>query len=188
MKKIIAIIAAIALIATMSVAAFAATPCAVTGADPFADAPNAQGLHNDDNHDVYVDLTGVLNNTICVVVTWDDMKFTYDGELTWNPHTLQYEGTVQGDYAGNGTIKFDNYSDVPVTITAAYADDTNTSDVGGKFDEAATTKTWTDVAAVDQTNDNAITSVTTEFLPTGIPTINDNGYIVVGNITITVAA
>lgn len=184
MKKFIAIIAAIALIATMSVAAFADN-CGLTTA-PYTTTP-VDGVHNN-THTVEVELTGDITNVICVNVEWGAMQFTFDGDMKWDPHTLEYkaignEGKFEcADAADDITVT--NSSDVPVTVSFAYTPD-GKGDVSGSFSAASL-----DFAAVTQKDDVATrpATQTTTFIPAGSPTIIDGEMVVVGNITVEVAA
>ena len=201
MKKFIAIIAAIALIATMSVAAFAADPVTCDTTDFHTDA--VAGVHNN-THDVFVDLTGEITNVICVVVEWGDMKFTYDGDMIWDPHTLQYKANGEGVYtpvtaASEGVLASDkfevtNYSDINVNVTVKFAD-IGTGVAASDVSIADQTKELNKVAVDKDTNiatAEAATEFTVDPADSAAPTIvegdEDGTYVKVGTLTVTVEA
>ncbi len=202
MKKFIAIIAAIALIATMSVSAFAWAN--ETTADYCAEAGTIAtgGIHTDADKDVYVTLTGDVTHVVCVEVTWADMYFEYDGDMVWDPHTMEYVPADDSDVGftvvGDNTIAFENRSDVEVTIGLSYSNDAVAySEVTGKFvaedaDAAAAAVTQVVLDPVVQTAGVATTTEgSADFWPTSAPSIaiDDNGdAILVGSITIQITA
>ena len=194
-KKFIAIIAAIALIATMSVAAFAADSTAncTSTAAPVTTTPTANGIHDDEDKDVYVMLTGDITHVVCVVVEWSDFKYDYTGAMTWDAHALEYvptEGAAAGAFvnAADNTITYTNRSDLQVVITPSYTSNTkNTVDIPNIASEQVTlAPVDTTVASDEATCDTkTITIDGTEL--TGVPSVtSDHEYVVIGEITIAI--
>ena len=142
MKKIIAIIAAIAIIATMSVSAFADT---LTAAGDASKAVTSNYVASaDKTHEIHVD------------ITWTDMEFTYTvAGLAWDETKLDWYDN-SGSWSGAAKVKVDNRSSKAVTATVEYtADDVEatwadnkdeaTLQVGtaGEVTGTATTETFT---------------------------------------------
>ena len=200
MKKFIAIIAAIALIATMSVAAFAATETTKMCEEVYTTDGAVAGLHydklaDDQTNDVYVTLTGDITHVVCVEVTWDNMHFEYDGAMVWNPHEAYYEVAAGGAWTStDNTITFKNLSDVKVEITPTYTkvDEFNVSDA--HFEQDGAPVTSIDIEKVGQAADGTVTPAANETITfviddTNTPTMVGEGLdVIVGNITLEVAA
>ena len=109
MKKVLSIVLAIAMIASMATVAFA-NPVTLT----------ALGSQTIDVNGVYADGEKVGNYK--VIVAWADMEFTYTTNATeWNVDTHMWDVTEEAAWAGAGTITVTNHSDVKVTASAAYA-------------------------------------------------------------------
>ena len=197
MKKFIAIIAAIALIATMSVAAFAADTTI------YCDLSDAvKGIHNDDTKEVYLNLVGDVTHVVCVDVTWDAFHYEYTGAVEWDPHNLEYNAAQKTDNSdlfqakdgADNKIAYVNKSDVEVVITPTYkTSETAKNDVIITF-PAEATKT---LAAVDTTNagttDVTINECdTAEFVVeaswlSGNPSVTQtDAEILIGTITLTI--
>ncbi len=116
MKKLFAIIISVAMLATMSVTAFAA--------DGNGSVNTAGGSQN-------IDITANFNQGVeqaavyKVDVEWGSMEFTYTEPSAgvWNPETHQYEGKVyQGFWsheADSNKITVTNHSNAEVTVNFA---------------------------------------------------------------------
>lgn len=116
MKKLFAIILSVAMLATMSVTAFAA---------------EGNGTVNTAGGSQEIDITakfigGVEEQTVYKVdIEWGSMEFTYTEPSagTWNPETHRYEGRVyQGFWShesDSNKITFTNHSNAAVTVNLA---------------------------------------------------------------------
>ena len=82
MKKLFAALLAGAMLASMSVTAFAATNDGITPTDITVNVTYTPGAMADEK--------------ISVDIAWDAMNFTYTGasQGTWNPETHAYEGAT----------------------------------------------------------------------------------------------
>lgn len=107
MKKMLALILALAMVLSMSVVAFAAD--VTIGQDTEGNLTNQPASST-----VAVDVTG--HKTVYhVYVKWTDMKFEYTMG-TWNPETHTYDsGSWEDDEA---TIEVENHSNAQVTVAA----------------------------------------------------------------------
>ena len=128
MKKIIAAILAIMMIAAMSTTAFAAEG---TG--------TLNGTENSKSIDVTAKYTEGLEtvNTISVNVSWGAMEFTYHvgGTKTWNPETHQYDVDSNAVWQAVGnTVTVENHSDVAVDVKFEYAPEQAYSAIKCAFD------------------------------------------------------
>lgn len=122
MKKFLALLLAVMMIASMSITAFAAD----LYYDPTNDSSNET---NTTTGDVLVTVDGTANvtHTYYVVVTWKEMSFKYSfaSGTTWDPENHQYvnaNGTVgawdKGEVAQAITVT--NHSDASVTADAKF--------------------------------------------------------------------
>ena len=115
MKKILFIILVIAMIATMSVTAFAAdaSPKVLDNANvPGSAVINVEGVYN----------RGEQLHTYKIVINWQAFTYTFISGETWNPETHKWDLTG-GD--GRWTIEdknitITNHSSQPVKATASY--------------------------------------------------------------------
>ena len=113
MKKILAALIALAMIACMSIPAFAAE---ATLSD--------LGNQTIDVEATLVTREDVTVNVYSVNVEWDDMTFTYttaQTTYTWNPENLEYDAVTDpaGWNKANAAITVTNSSDLAVVVTAA---------------------------------------------------------------------
>lgn len=141
MKKIFAILLAVAMLATMSVTAFAAESATNDGTSNTT--INVKGN--------YVAAQGA-GEKISVDVAWEGMEFTYTegaaGE--WLPGQHEYAADATGSWSTNkGKITVTNHSNVAVTATLSFS--TNVEGVIGTFTEASGTE-----------NDNVLALATAE--------------------------
>lgn len=111
MKKITTLLAAAALVCTMSTTAFAADQDGV-----------GTGSYNTDVKGTYH--AGSSGDVVYSVdIAWTDMSFTYTGagEGTWNPETHQYEGGTEASWTdSNASVTVINHSNAAVTVTASF--------------------------------------------------------------------
>lgn len=169
MKKFIAIIAAIALIATMSVSVFAENGTLNDVVDPAVlSASKAVKA-------TYADTGADKVDEIHLDITWTDIDFTYTAtDKVWNEDDMVWEDS-EGEWTdGAAKVAVSSRSSVEVTVGAAYVAD----GVAATFDKASI-----DLAAADGA------AVNGEFNLT----VDPNAEIVetddtAGTITITVAA
>ncbi len=116
MKKIFAIILSVAMLATMSVTAFA-----VEGNGTINTVDGSQQIDITAKYNAGLELTTVYK----VDVEWGSMEFTYTEPSAgvWNPETHQYDGRVyQGFWsheADSNKITVTNHSNAAVTVNFA---------------------------------------------------------------------
>ena len=73
-------------------------------------------------------------SVISVDVTWGAMEFTYsDG--TWNPETHEYEGGGWTTAENANKISVTSTSNIPVTVSYSYTQETGYSAVDGSFND-----------------------------------------------------
>ena len=114
MKKLFTILLAVAMLASMSVTAFAADDTVTTDGGSKEISVNAK----------YVD-EGTTPEVISADIEWGAMEFTYSvgGVKVWDAQTHQYTVTdATGGWSENGnTVKVTNHSNVDVKATFTYA-------------------------------------------------------------------
>lgn len=169
MKKVLSIVLAIAMIATMSVAAFAAagdkTLTATTGTASF----DVNGTYK----------LGTKTDKYKVVITWDDFTYEYGSGETWNPETHNWDLTAGGAWdIEDKNITVTNHSSKAVNASAAYV----ATLAGTDFEFAGEGP----VATADGTAVDAAPSITI------VATFKDNGKTIqsnqkLGTITVTIA-
>ena len=166
MKKIFAILLTVAMLATMSVTAFAAVTDGGTGDYEIDISANYQpGAASDE--------------VISVDIAWGEMEFTYHGaaEGQWNPSTHDWDGGAEARWEATGnTISVTNHSNAAIKATFAYNAAVTT--VTGSFSH----NTLELPTAVGTTKDAAPSSVTTLTLG---GTLAESGK--VGTVTVTIA-
>ena len=127
MKKLFATLLAGAMLASMSVTAFAAENTGATPTDITVNGKYTPGATADE--------------IISVDVAWDDMDFTYTGasQGTWDPTTHTYVGATAGGWSNNTpAITVTNHSNVAVNATLGFTADV--TGVVGTFTEASGTE------------------------------------------------
>ena len=173
MKKIFATLLAVAMLASMSVTAFAeentgATPTEITVTGKYT--PGAT--------------TGEI---ISADIAWEAMDFTYTGasQGAWNPATHTYDGATEGGWSDNTpAITVTNHSNVAVNATLSFT--ANVTGVVGTFTEVSGTE-----------NDNILELATAEGTavadaPTASANFGISGAAIdadkaLGTITVTIA-
>ena len=128
MKKILATVLALAMIACMSIPAFATSAT--------LDALNeAQTIDIGANY-VKTDATTDTTPVYSVNIVWDAISFTFTEAAdvkTWNPENLQYEvstNNTNGVWSGNdATIEITNKSNAGVVVTPSWEKATGGADV-----------------------------------------------------------
>jgi len=156
MKKLIAVLMAIAMIAALSVTAFAAETIgdALVGEDNIT----VSGKYN----------AGVDTPAYKVTLTWDDMTYDYyaAADRTWNVETMTWTETKAAGWhlvSGSNEIRVDNASSVDITATFVWDAEDAYSAVTGSFtgtDEGALTVDAA-TAGVAGNNGTAGTATTT---------------------------
>ena len=166
MKKFIAIIAAIALIATMSVSVFAA-PGMLSGENLSA----SQAVKA-----TYVDTGATKTDEIHLDIAWTDVDFEYTASAKiWNEDTMKWEDNTGSWTDNTATVNVSSRSSCAVVVTAAYAAD----GVNATFD-----KTTANLAAANGAKVDDAFVLTVDADPAQSITATDD---TAGTITITVA-
>ena len=127
MKKLFATLLAGAMLASLSVTAFAET--------------------NNGTQDTEITVNGkytpgaTTGEIISADISWDAMDFTYTApsQGTWNPVTHTYDGATAGGWSDNPpAITVTNHSNVAVNATLGFT--ANVTGVAGTFTEASGTE------------------------------------------------
>ena len=173
MKKMISLLAAAALVCTMSTTAFAADQTGVSTGDYNA---TVSGTYQAGGSGTVV---------YSVDIAWTDMSFTYTGagEGTWDPETHQYSGSSEGAWtASDDSITVTNHSNTAVKATAKFEADSgyeSTTMTFGNNEATVATAVGTEVASAP--------SATITVTPGGtLAESADGGKI--GTITVSIAA
>ena len=127
MKKLFATLLAVAMLASLSVTAFAAENTGATPPEIPVNGTYTPGAMADEK--------------ISVDIAWDAMDFTYTGasQGTWNPATHTYEGATEGGWSDNTpAITVTNYSNVAVNATLGFT--ASVDGIFGTFTEASGTE------------------------------------------------
>lgn len=173
LKKITSVLAAAALVCTMSTTAFAADQTGV-----------GTGNYNADVKGTY-QAGGASATMYSVDITWEDMSFTYTaaGEGTWNPETHEYDDASEASWSSSKNITVTNHSNAAVTATAAFQPDTGYTDVTMTFGE----NNGNTIATAVGTQVGEAPSATITVTPGGTLADTANGG-KIGTITVTIAA
>ena len=113
MKKLISMILALALILSLSTAAFAAESGKVEESGGKADV-TVTGT--------YVPGTTASGTVFSVDIEWSGMSFTYNAEKAsvWDPINHVYSETTPASWEGQGEIKVTNHSNAKILANSAY--------------------------------------------------------------------
>ena len=175
MKKLFTILLAVAMLASMSVTAFAAEDTVTTDGGSKEISVNAK----------YVD--GVSTpDVISADIEWGAMEFTYSvgGTKVWDAQTHQYTVTdATGGWSENGnTVKVTNHSNVDVKTTFTYAAESGNTLTGAfTYDNG---KTAVSLAKGVEGQVNAADYVTATLKLSGTPSDTMTDFTKVGSITV----
>ena len=170
MKKILAIALCAALCFCLTVTAFA--------------AGTVEGDYTGQSagQDVKITINGELVHVYLVDIDFTNPTFTYSSGSKWNPDTYQYEPSSTVTWAGAGTVKITNHSDLDVKYTVTKANVVNTY---GPLDIAIAnaTGTITKCSVGDTRGEhNAVAT----FSVTGTPSVAEITAQKLGEITVTI--
>lgn len=171
MKKMISLLAAAALVCTMSTTAFAADQ---TGVNTGEYSNNVKGTYQ---------AGGASATVYSVNIIWDSLEFTYTaaGEGTWNPATHEYDGGSEASWSGSKNITVTNHSNAAVKATASFQANSSYEAVSMTFGNNGQQINSAEDTAYDQAP-NLTISVT----PSGDLPADTNGTI--GSVKLTIAA
>ena len=172
LKKITSVLAAAALVCTMSTTAFAADQTGV-----------GTGNYNADVKGTYQ--AGDASATVYSVdITWEDMSFTYTaaGQGTWDPENHSYTGSSEASWSGSKNITVTNHSNAAVKATAKFEADSGYESTSMEFGNNGAT-----VATAEGTQVSAAPSATITVTPSGTLAESANGG-KIGTITVSIAA
>jgi len=185
MKKLISIVAALGLMATLVTPAFAVNTQEVPDADgtttPFVDV---QGT------DMPVYATTSQTDTYRATINWGPMQFAYDFG-TWNADTHQWTGeawNTGGFNTTNNIVTVANDSSQPLAATFAYGAGAKGDQTEGTFfqDSALTTSTGTGMPLALSPVSGPAPSDDTYLKLEGRPAANiGSSAMAIGNITVT---
>lgn len=172
MKKLVSMLAAAALVCTMSTTAFAADQDGVGTGSYSADV---KGTYQAGGSGAVV---------YSVDIAWTNMNFTYTGAgEAWDPETHQYSGSSEGAWtASNDSITVTNHSNAAVEATASYQAEPgyeSTTMTFGNNGATVATAVGTEVASAP--------SATITVTPGGTLAESANGS-KIGTITVSIAA
>ncbi len=172
MKKILILILALLLAASMSVTAFAAEPDATLTGD-----------NKSTSVDVYVTYEDATTTptVYSVDVEWQEMNFNYvsAGTMVWKPETHEYEHQTTGAWESDrANIKVTNHSNAAVDVTVIYTANGTTGVTG-----TIANGTFTLETAEGKTVAEAPTKTAT-FTVGGVPTDKNAENLKVGSITV----
>lgn len=172
LKKITSLLAAAAMVCTMSTTAFAADQNGVSTGDYDA---NVFGTYQ---------AGGSADTVYSVDIAWTDMSFTYTdaGEGTWNPENHEYTGGSEAAWtSSDDSITVTNHSNAAVTATASYKADAGYESTTMTFGNNGAT-----VATAVGTQRNSAPKATITVTPTGTLSQSANGG-KIGTITVEIA-
>lgn len=140
MKKILASLLALTMIASMSVTAFAATELETSPADG-----KSEGSYSIAVTGKYV-LGSNIKETISVDIAWEEMEFTYTaGGSSYSPDTHKTTTTVGSWNTDKKAITVTNHSNVGITAGFTFTQGDGVTTTGSFYDSAeATTALDTD--------------------------------------------
>ena len=168
MKKFLAIALCVVLCLCMALPTFAAG----------TEAPAYTGETK--SADVHVTISGDLVHVYLVDIEFTTTTFTYSSGSKWNPDTYQYEPSTAATWAGTGTVKITNHSDLEVKYTVAKANVVNTY---GPLDITVVDGTGT----IEKCNVGDVRgshNATATFTVTGTPTVAEITAQKLGEITV----
>ena len=170
LKKITSVLAAAALVCTMSTTAF-------------AEDGVGTGNYNADVKGTY-QAGGASATVYSVDITWEDMSFTYTaaGQGTWDPENHSYTGGSEASWSSSKNITVTNHSNAAVTATAKFEADSGYESTSMEFGNNGAT-----VATAEGTQVSAAPSATITVTPGGTLAKSANGGRI-GEITVTIAA
>lgn len=192
MKKILTTTLVIAMMAAMSVTAFAATP--IDGGEQTSPKTGlGVGEYTIGVDAKYTDEV-TTDEIVSVDVEWGDMEFTYTtaGRKVWNPktHTYSVSDEMTGWSEHGNTVKVTNHSNIAVNAKFTYAKDA-TNDPDGKMTGAFTyDKTANETTGLitlnagTEASPNTADHVTATLKLSGTPDSTMTSFKRVGNITI----
>ncbi len=193
MKKLSAVVLALAMAMSLCTTAFATEP---TRNSKISTLPDSQDIT------VTGTYAGDPSETYSVDVVWGAMEFTYNanGKTQWNPESHEYDLADGGeaakwDYEGN-TVTVTNHSNKDVNVNFSFVKDTSVKgDYTVKFDYTDNTNpvvgdTVKLDAGVEHAYGNADKVVATLTIADGgyLDASNKNANLTLGTITVTVKA
>lgn len=171
MKKILAIALCVVLCFCMAVPAFAAG----TVADEYTGQNEKQ--------DVRITINGDIVHVYLVEIEYNNPTFTYKSGSKWNPGTYQYEPSATATWAGTGTVKITNHSDLPINYTVEGALTTN--DYGPL--EIKVTDGTKQIEKCNAGDVRGSHNATATYVVDGKPTVSEITEQKLGEITVTIA-
>lgn len=169
MKKLFAILLAVAILCTMSVTAFAAT--VTTTGNTSADLTVKYSA-------------GSKVDAYAATIEWGSMEFTYTAAAqTWNTETLQWENNGTAAWSNAGTVKITNKSSQAITAKFGWTPESDAKGVTGITVNGAAIVA--DGYTITDATSGTATTLTFSILPTGEYTGTNTSAVKVGSITIT---
>ena len=145
-----------------------------------AGTPEADYHGQGDQQDVHISINGAVVHVYLVDIEFTNPTFTYSSGSKWNPETYQYEPSTAATWAGTGTVKITNHSDLEVKYTVAKANVVNTY---GPLDITVVDGTGT----IEKCNVGDVRgshNATATFTVTGTPTVAEITAQKLGEITV----
>ncbi len=171
MRKLISAILVLALVATLSVTAFAADN-------------TLTGSNNSDEIDVNVTYQdGTTQPAIYSVdISWENMNFTYaaEGAMIWDPATHEYQNQTSGGWENEtAEIKVTNHSNAAVNVTVSYAAAGNSG-----VTATVTNGSFSLPSAEGKTVNDASLANTATLTVSGTPSNKEANNLKVGTVTV----
>lgn len=180
MKKMFAILLAVALVAALSVTAMAADNAA--GSLVGNNSKVVQGIY----------AAGADVDAYKVAITWGDMQFTYAAaQRVWDTENYEWDTTQAAGWSvvegKTNTITVVNHSSEDITATFTWTAGANYNGIGANFtDDEGTALAGNALIVGDATGGAAVTEVA-KFMPTGTLADSVNALTDLGTITVAIS-
>ena len=170
MKKILAIALCVVLCFCMAVPAFA------------AGKPEAEYDGESKGEDVNITISGKITHVYLVDIEFTSPTFTYSTGSKWNPENYKYEPITAATWAGTGSVKITNHSDLPINYNV---EKENVVKTYGDLDIEVTGHTGTiEKCEVGMTRGQQ--NATATFKVIGTPTVSEITAQKLGKIKVTI--
>lgn len=179
MKKIIALLTALALAMCLSVPAFAVSDDVDTTMDTITEIEN----DNTADHYVYANYVSESVDVYSVDIIWGDMIFTYTEDYagTWNPETHELDDVKDAYWSADNdnSITVINHSNKAVDVKFAF-EATEGTDIVGELTE--------DTVSLDSAVGTEVAEAPSETIYFNVVSGAIDSYQVIGEITATLYA
>lgn len=147
-----------------------------------AGTPEAGYTGQTSGQDVNITISGEMVHVYLVDIEFTNPTFTYSSGSKWNPDTYQYEPSTGAEWAGTGTVKITNHSDLEVKYSVEKA---NVVGTYGPLDITVADGTGT-IAKCNVGDAKGSHNATATFTVTGTPTVAEIAAQKLGEIKVTI--